>query len=81
VTAGATTLIAGVIAWFSVQRQIEAQEQIEKRSIQRMQEQQETEAVPALTAPLMALVTSLCLKDCAPRLIARPPLHAYTTHD
>jgi hypothetical protein len=55
VTAGAMTLIAGVIAWFSVQKQIEAQEQIEQRSIERVNEQQEAEAAAAKHAARIVL--------------------------
>src|SRR5690348_6402627 len=50
VVAGAMTLIAGVIAWFSVQHQIKAQEAANERAFNREDEQRATAEANAMLA-------------------------------
>ena len=68
VIAGAMTLMAGIIAWFSVQRQIKAQEQSESRAVQRQNDQRQIElesakyaAVIVLTQPIHAAAAAMSL--------------------
>ena len=55
VLAGAITLLAAVIAWFAVQRQINAQEYAEKRAAQRLAEQRDVDMSNAKEAARIVL--------------------------
>ncbi|MBR1204516.1 MULTISPECIES: hypothetical protein [unclassified Bradyrhizobium] len=59
VVAGAVTVVAAIIAWFAVQRQIEAQEQAQGRA----REQQTTDLASMLHAELAHVVARCCF-DC-----------------
>lgn len=55
VLAGAITLLAAVLAWFAVQRQIIAQEDAEKRAAARLAEQHDTDMANAKAAAKIVL--------------------------
>jgi hypothetical protein len=59
VVAGAVTLIAAIIAWFAVQRQIKAQEQAEQRASERLAEQSEIAQTAAKDAARIVLTQTV----------------------
>jgi hypothetical protein len=59
VLSGAITLLAAVLAWFAVQRQIGAQEDAEKRATQRLAEQRATEMSNAKEAAKIVLTQTV----------------------
>jgi hypothetical protein len=59
VLSGAITLLAAVIAWFAVQRQISAQEDTEKRAAQRLAEQRAIEMSNAKEAAKIVLTHTI----------------------
>jgi hypothetical protein len=88
VVAGAITLLAAIIAWFAVQRQITAQESAEKRGTQRAAEQRDAEMSNAKEAAKIVLthtvhaaaaVTNVTEQYLEPRS-AEPPFPGLQTY-